>query len=280
MKVFKYQIKINSINNQIEKMVIKLINKSPLISYQSIKQKELENIHNQIINQFKLDNFSPQIILSMRSTYMKEHMMYSHKQIISKQKNILYDYDSGMNIKNLVIKYDGSPLNLLRLIFSHKYTKKLKTIIYDKTILNSRDKKELMWALQNDIYALVNQDEILSKSIEFENKIKNILDNQEIKYLTQNDLAQEQLTKYNNISNTPDFLILDELYINGNKINWIDAKNFYGPNTKIHIQKIKSQTHKYINTWGSGAIIYNLSFNSELHIPNIIMIDYESFKKI
>lgn len=280
MTIFKYQININSLNNQIEKMIIKLLDKKPPISYQSIKKKELDNIQNQIINQFGLNDFSPQIILSIRATLMREHMMHTHKQIISQQKKILFDYDSNVNIKNLVIKYDNSPLNLLRLIFSHKYKKKLKNIILDNTILNSRDKKELKWALHNDIYALINQDEILSKSMEFENKIQTILNNQKIKYLTQTDLAQEQLTKYNYISNTPDFLILDELYINDVKINWIDAKNFYGSNTKINIQKIKSQTHKYINTWGTGAIIYNLGFNSELVLPNIVFIDFESFKQI
>ena len=44
------------------------------------------------------------------------------------------------------------------------------------------------------------------------------------------------------------------------------------------IKKIKSQTTKYINTWGQGAIIFNLGFNSELEIKSIMMIDYKSFE--
>ena len=41
------------------------------------------------------------------------------------------------------------------------------------------------------------------------------------------------MKKYNKAINTPDFLILSNLEINGIKINWIDAKNFYGAYTYL-----------------------------------------------
>ena len=86
--------------------------------------------------------------------------------------------------------------------------------------------------------------------INFENKIKFVLDKLSIRYKTQLELSDEQIRLEGISYNTPDFLILDELYINGNKINWIDAKNFYGSNTKFMIKKIKSQTKKYIYKCG------------------------------
>lgn len=282
-KQFDINIKINPLDSLIEKYVNKNLNKNPPESYDRIKQKELEKIYNSVIDNFtkeQTNNFSVKIILSIRANLMREHMMITHKKIMSREKKIISDYNSGLDLIDLVCKYDCSPLNLLRLIFQSKYHKKLQKIITRTDLLDLRDKSQLDWAINHDAYALINQDEILTKSNEFENKIKFVLDKLSIRYKTQLELSDEQIRLEGISYNTPDFLILDELYINGNKINWIDAKNFYGSNTKFMIKKIKSQTKKYIDKWGFGSIVYNLGFNSDLSIDNILMIDYKSFSKI
>jgi hypothetical protein len=281
-KIINIKININPLDNPIEKMVLKKLNKKPPGSYDKISTGELERIYKIIMESFptQTKNFSTQIIGSIRANMMREHMIQTHKKILSKEKSIIEDYNSHINLKDLVIKYDGSPLNLLRIIFKSKYNKKLTKIILDKSILDSYDKSQLDWAESHDAYALINQDEILTKSNEFEEKIKNILDKLNCRYKTQSDLVTEQIAESNGPTNTPDFLILDELYINGNKINWIDAKNFYGSKSKLMEKKIKSQTTKYIRTWGPGSIIFNLGFNSTLKIESILMIDFESFSKL
>ena len=282
-KNININLKINPLESLIEKMVIENLNKKTPESYDKINLSELDLIYKQIMTNFTLTqtkNFSTQIILSIRANMMREHMMITHKKIVSKEKSIISDYNSGIDLKDLVIKYDGSPLNLLRIIFQHKYHKKLTKIINSKNILSSHDKTQLNWAIFHDAYALINQDEILTKSNEFEDKIANILTKLNIKYKTQSDLAAEQIAESNKATNTPDFLILDDLYINRIKINWIDAKNFYGSKSKFMIKKIKAQSKKYIDTFGSGAIIFNLGFNSELEIEQILMVDFVSFENI
>lgn len=277
------EFKINSLDNSIEKMVLEKLNKKPPESYDKINPNELNQIYKQIKNNFtesQTKYFSTQIILSIRANWMREHMVNTHRKIILKEKSIIADYNLGIDLIKLVAKYDGSPLNLLRIIFQHKYHKKLTKIITNKKILNPHDKSQLDWAVLHDAYALINQDEILVKSNEFEEKIGCVLDKLNIKYKTQSDLVSEQISQSNKVTNTPDFFILDDLYINGNKINWIDAKNFYGSKSKFMIKKIKAQTQKYIDTWGSGAIIFNLGFNSELNISNILMVDFVSFENI
>ena len=282
-KNINIDLKINPLNNSIEKMVLEKLNKKPPESYDKINSDELNFIYNEVINNFsptETKNFSNQIIISIRANMMREHMMFTHGKIISKEKSIVSDYNSGFDLEDLVTKYDGSPLNLLRIIFQYKYHKKLTKIIKNKNILSHHDKSQLDWAILHDAYALINQDEILTKSNEFEEKIAHILTTLNIKYKTQSDLAKEQIEQSNKSINTPDFLILNNLYINNVKINWIDAKNFYGSKSKFMIKKIKAQTKKYIDTWGSGAIIFNLGFNSELDIQNILMIDFVSFENI
>lgn len=274
-------LKINSLDSSIEKFVLKNLNKIPPESYDKITPKELDFIYNTVNKNFskiQTKNFSTQIISSIRANLMREHMILMHKKIISNEKKIINDYNSGIDLKDLVSKYDGSPLNLLRIIFQHKYHKKLTKIISNTKILNQFDKIQLDWAISHDAYALINQNEILTKSNEFEDKIAFILKKIGIKYKTQNDLVKEQIKYSNKATNTPDFLILDNFFINGHKINWIDAKNFYGAKLKFMIKKIKSQTQKYIDTWGTGAIIYSLGFNSELKFDNILLIDFDSFQ--
>lgn len=281
--VFKFKIKTNGLDNQVEKFISKNLNLSPPQSYDKMTPDELDLIYNSVMNNFepnKLEGFVPDIILSVRANLMRSHMMIMHKSIQEKKALIIEDYNNGIGIEKLTTKYDGSPLNLLRLIFQSKYDAKLTEIIKKKIKIKPEDSVQLEWAMMHDTYALVNQKKILERSSEFENKIGFILDKYNIKYKTQSQLASEQIELSGKATNTPDFLILDDLYINENKIGWIDAKNFYGAKISFMKKNIRSQTEKYIKEWGFGSVIYNLGFNSDLSFDNILLIDYNTFKQI
>lgn len=282
---FDYKIEINPLDNTVEKYICSKLDLTPYKSYAPMSEKEIKYLFEKIINKFKNSSsnipeyFNEKIILSIRANLMREHMIKTHRKLLKQKINIIRDYDNQMDILNLSTKYDGSPLNLLRIIFINKYKKKLTQIIVKNKILDQRDREQLDIAISNDLYALINQNEILKKSSDFELKIQNILDSLGIRYKTQEDLAKEQIKKSNVATNTPDFLILDNLIINGIKINWIDAKNFYGLDNQYIKKRIKKQTKKYIDTWGTGAIIFNLGFGSELKLKDILFIDFYSFEK-
>lgn len=282
---FNIEMKIIPLNYNIEKYICLKLDLSPYKSYAKMDENEIEYIYQKILSKFTNTTisipkyFCKEIILSIRANLMRDHMIKNHNIVVSSKYDIIFDYDNGMDVLKLSSKYDGSPLNLLRLIFDEKYGKKLTQIIKNNKILNLRDKKELDIAISNDLYALINQDAVLKKSTDFELKIQKILDLNDIKYKTQEQLAQEQIKKSNIATNTPDFLILDDLFINGKKINWIDAKNFYGLDTQYIKKRIKHQTKKYIDTWGPGSIIFNLGFSSKLILNDILFIDFYSFEK-
>ncbi len=274
---------IKPLDHLIEKTVSAKINKNAPECYAKITAKELEKIYNYVIDnfsQYKTGNFSKEIICSIRASLIRAHMLYTHLSIQKNQDNILRDYNNNTSIKTMVKKYDGSPLNLLRIIFKKMYNEKLTSIIKNISILKPRDKVELDWAISHDAYALINDDDILRRANEFEEKIGRVLDILGVKYKTQNDLAQEQIEQNGIASNTPDFLILSNLIINGIKINWIDAKNFYGSECKLMKKRLESQTKKYINKWGYGSVIFSLGFSSKLKFENILLIDYDSFKNL
>jgi hypothetical protein len=270
-----FNIKANSIDNKLEKNIIKLINIKPLESFKNISNDELINIKNKIKKEF---NFNDDLIKSIRSLYLKFLIIINHKNIKKNAKKILNDYDNKEDILKITEKYNISPLNILRFIFKEKYNKKLTKLINSKNI-DEYDKTQLKKAIENDYYCLVNQDDILKKSMEFEKKIEKILIKNKIKFKTQEDLAKEQTELYGKPINTPDFLIESDLIINNIKINWIDAKNYYGININFYKQNLYKQTKKYIKNYGSGCIIYNNSFNNSISYNNILLLDYDSFRQ-
>ena len=281
---FDYNIRINPLDSNIEKYICSKLDLTPYKSYSKMTDEEIDKIYNKVINKFKStliglpEYFCPEIILSIRANLMRAHMIINHKKVVSSGHKIINDYNNGMGVLELSSKYDGSPLNILRLVFTSKYKKKLTQLIKENKILSSRDVSQLDLAISNDLYALINQYEVLKKSREFELKIQKILDKLGVRYKTQEQLAREQIEQSDKAINTPDFLILDDLWINGQKINWIDAKNFYGLNTPYLKKRIKQQTNKYLDVWGSGSIIFSLGFSSRLKIPGILFIDYCSFE--
>ena len=273
-------IDIKSLPNNIEKFVISILNLKPPYCYGFINSLELNNVVIKTKNKFKnYENMiTNKLIKSIRASFMRNFMMFNHKNLTINSKNIYSDYKNDIDVLDISKKYNVSPLNLLRDIFFKKYKEKLTKLILDKNSLSSYDLKQLNIAIKNDAYSLVNQDSILYESLKFEKKVEEFLKINNIKFKTQEQLVKEQIKLYNKPINTPDFYILSDLYINNNKINWIDAKNFYGANTKFINYNIKKQTKKYINEFGSGSIIFNLGFNEKLQFNNILIIDYISIK--
>jgi hypothetical protein len=272
----KLHFKLNSLPNEIEKFIIKKLNKNPPKSYSSITNKELKMIKDMANSRFK-DSSIPvtdNLIRSIRAGYMKNHMIFNYKNLIKNSKNIIEKYNKGENVLHLSGQFDISPLNILREVFKSKYNMKLSTLITKTNMLNSHDLEQLNLAIDSDEYALIDNSKISKESENFEKEVEEFLKSHNIKYKTQEELVEEQTKIYGHATNTPDFLIKSDFIINNYKINWIDAKNFYGANVPFIKDKIKKQTEKYLKTWGSGAVVFSLGSNEKLKQTNIIFMDF------
>lgn len=277
----KINLDIESLPNKVEEYIIDQLNKNAPNIYAKITTKELDNIYDNTINKFpEVNIITKDIIKSIRSSWTKNHMITNHKNLMINSNKINEKYSNGIDILELSKIYDISPLNILRLVFKNKYNRKITKIINNKSILNSYDLKQLNKAIDNDIYALIDNSQIHKESVEFEKQIEHKLIELSIKYKTQEELVKEQIELYGKPTNTPDFLILSELEINGIKINWIDAKNFFGSNIQFIKKSIDNQTEKYINSYGSGCIIFNLGFNTKIHFKDILLVNFDSFNKL
>ncbi len=281
----KYNFDCKFILDKIEKYIISEINTQPPFCYSRLSDEEKiilqeKIIKNKILNKDNLINM--EIINSIRSSFIKNKMIKNHHFLNKNIINITNDYASHMNILELSKKYDISPLNLLRTILKNKYKKDILKLYENSKLLDDFDKEQLNIAITNDNFALINQDIIQNDAIIFENKIQSLLEKNKIKFRTQKDLADEQIKLYGYPKNTPDFLIdkNEDLFFNNIKINWIDAKNFYGSNIDFIKKKIKKQIKKYIDAYGSGCIIFCLGFNEKLKFENCIIMDYNTIKNI
>ena len=273
----RLNIKINKISYKLEKKLAKAV----IIkgNYRKLTDKQLDKLNN-YIKKKKLD-VSLNDILSIRSAYMTIKIIKDSSKLESSMNKINKLYKKGIKLSWISRKYDLSPILILKNIFSNNFSKeKIKDFFYGKQLnkLNKFDLEQLNFAKENDIFNKVDQTEQIKNSENFELEIRNFLIKNKIKFKTQNELAKEQIKKYGKTINTPDFLILSDFYINDKKINWIDAKNFYGANTFLIKKNIQKQIQKYIDEYGFGSIIFSLNFSEKLYFDNVILINFNLLK--
>ena len=271
----RLNIKINKISYKLEKKLAKAV----IIkgNYKKLTDKQLDKLNNYIYK--KKLNVSLNDILSIRSAYMTIKIIKDSDKLESSINKINKLYKKGIKLSWISKKFDLSPILILKNIFSSRYSKEnIKDFFYGKHLdkLNEFDLEQLNFAKDNDIFNKVDQTEQLNNSKNFELKIHDFLIKNKVKFKTEKELTKEQLEKYGKAISTPDFLILSDFYINDKKINWIDAKNFYGANTFLIKKNIQKQVPKYINEYGYGCIIFSLNFSDKLHFDNVLLTSFMS----
>ena len=242
-------------------------------NYKKLNEKQLTKLKKYTNSDFKLED-----ILSIRSAYMSMKILKNSLRLKGLINEIYDLYNKKESLKEISEKFDLPPIPLIKNIFYFKnYSKDLvKSFFYGNNLfeLNNFDLKQLKFAIKNDIFNKVDQSSQIKNSENFETEIKRFLIKNKIKFKTQNELSIEQINKYGRAINTPDFLIKSDFYINNKKINWIDAKNFYGANTYLIKKKTKSQVKKYVKEYGYGSIFFSLNFSEKLNFEDVLLVNY------
>ena len=282
VETIKLSVKNSSLSNEVEKKLANfLVNLQHFeeLSDNNIQiiKKCIKKINNKYYPHLLKKEITLRLCFSIRSAYLKEKIIKNYHILDRKKKKILYLYsDKKQDILTIANHYQLSPLTVFRYILKNKYGKKKYEKIKKnfKKNLSERDYKEMNIGIQHDIIAPFDQDRIAELSQEFEEDLEKYLIKHDVKYKTQEMLQEEQTKAFGRPINTPDFLILSDLYINDKKINWIDAKNFYGASTFLIKKKLNKQTKKYIDKWGYGSVVFSLGYSSKLKHENILFLDY------
>lgn len=241
--------------------------------YNKFKFGKMKNRYKQkLIKKYPI--LSSRIIRSLRSQYVNDTVVKNYHKV---KQDILKQEYKNTSITELAKKYELPPVTLIRIIFNKNNF--FNIIKKADPSLTDYDKEQIDLAIKNDIFSIVDNKKQLEKSLLFEKRIEKLLIKYNIKYKTQEELSQEQIKLHGHAISTPDFLLINNLFINKMKINWIDAKNFYGANTDFLKKKTRDQIKKYIKLYGSGCIVFKLGVSEELNFDDTITLFYDDFKK-
>ena len=213
--------------------------------------------------------------LSLRSALLQQKTVYGHQAMRNRGRQIYRDYKQGMTVVELSKKYDFPPMNIFRQILSEKgWSKsKIKESVRAPSKFSERERKEFDAAEEADRVSNVDQSETHLRADAFETILADWFEQQGVRLRHQPELVKEQSAEIGRPKVTPDILFLDHVEINGQPVAWIDAKHFYGADVGFQRKKMLKQMMRYINEWGSGAIVFRHGFSENLYMAGVTMLD-------
>jgi len=237
--------------------------------YEAIGQSEKANLIKMLHSDENI-TVLPELFDSIRSAHIKNKIIMRHTKLKHNTSHLYKLFKLGKKIMDLTLKYDFPPMAIIRQFLMLKNSKQnVKELLKNPSkIPDEKLRNEIKMIEENrlDVFVTLDQSTTQDYAEAFEVDMGKFLRQNDIKFKTQDELSQEQISKHGKAINTPDFLIESDLTINGKKINWIDAKNFYGADTWMINKSITKQTKKYVDEWGSGAIWFSLGFSEKLTI--------------
>ena len=221
------------------------------------------------------ENMTLEQALSLRSALLQQKTVYSHHKLRSKGKELARQYREGASIVDLSKKYDFPPVNIFRVVLeSMGWSKKrIKESLRHPSSMKQREREEFEAAEAVDRVSSVDQSETQVKADLFEDILADWFEQQGIRLRRQPEMVKEQSELLGRPVRTPDLLFLDHVYINDQPVAWIDAKHFYGSDVDFQRKKMKKQMNRYIEEWGSGAIMFRHGFSENLYLPGVLMLD-------
>ena len=216
--------------------------------------------------------------LSLRSALLQQKTVYSHGRLKSKAKSLFRLYNEGVSVVDLSKRFDFPPMNIFRTILAEKRWSKsrIKECLREPSKMKKREQEEFEKAEAADRVSNGDQSETHSRADLFEEVLADWFESRGVNLRRQNEMVSEQRLEHGRPINTPDILFLDHVEINGQPVAWIDAKHFYGADVSFQRKKMTKQMSRYIEEWGSGAVVYRHGFSENLFIPGCLMLDAEN----
>ena len=214
--------------------------------------------------------------LSLRSAILQEKSVYSFHHLQRNAGKLRKLYDEGISIVELSKRFDYPPMNIFRSILKSRGWSKIKikdSLRLPEKKLSKRDQEEFISAEAADRVSNVNQSENAKRADLFEEILCDHFESKGVRIRRQPEMVTEQSVEHGRPIRTPDLLLLDNVFVNGQPIAWIDAKHFYGADVNFQRKKTIKQMNRYIEEWGQGAIVFRHGFSSNLRVPGVILLD-------
>ena len=281
---------IESLNKNV---VIKLINH--LTIKKPHKKKRPFNFDDLIFKQSILDKYKrskEETLALLKSEYSKKHPEFKTKQVCinikkrqqpnqeneKKMISFFHDIDKTgavskvkkLNIKDVtsesILKINRSKLiseiknysekNNMRLSQSLNMRLYLINLVTEYKYNDAKMKEYTYYSIKVD-----NWHELL------EEKLENFFKEHEVSFITENDIKNMDRDIYNySFYKSPDIVLLDDVYINGKLIRWVDAKNLFGNSlykSQKRIMDFNKQVNDYVDLFGPGAIVFGHGYSTD-----------------
>ncbi|MAP38005.1 MAG: hypothetical protein CL879_00110 [Dehalococcoidia bacterium] len=214
--------------------------------------------------------------LSLRSALMQERAVYSHREMMGRSNMLRLRYENGEGVLSLSRRFQYPPVGLFRAILTSRGWSKVRirdSLRDPVKRLSQRDCAEFKEAEEHDRVTNVDQAETHVRADTFEDILCDYFESEGVRFRRQEELLEEQKKEHGRPINTPDLLMIDLVEINGVPISWIDAKHFYGANLSFPKKKTKKQVGRYVDEWGTGAVVYRHGFCAGLKVGGALLLD-------
>jgi hypothetical protein len=221
---------------------------------------------------------------SIHHIVVKQKIIQSYNRINAIIGRIAPQYNAGAGIMDLSLKYDFPPLMLLRsiLLYNGESNADMYKLFINHCdpadILIGRDYDEYIIAESQDAESLFNQQRISEIAAINEARIVNYFRRMGLNFKSESELIEEQIKLHGRPILTPDILFIDEVYINNQRVYWLDYKDYVGTTVGFLYNSNKAQADKYNASLGPGAICYHGGFVENTVIANTLLLGTNELK--
>jgi len=233
-------------------------------------------------------------ICELYKQFLREKVASSMKQLVKAVPLIVKLYDEeNAGILEIAESLDFAPIIAFRalLIGRNMTLEQIELVMQsrdgaDFPFLSKHDNEQLKMAQEADSITrelleapraipeakgqpiTPNEKKRKKNASDFEKKVGKKLTEMGVKFTTEEELINKMGATYA----TPDFLIVDGVMIEGSKVFWIDAKQFYG--SDVVAARVLEQATRYNEMFGPGMLVFSLGFTQSLQdaLPDVKLV--------
>lgn len=207
---------------------------------------------------------------SMRHIVVSQRIANRVGEVIENSDSINKSHSEGKTIVEIANEKKLPPVAVARQILMSKGSSinEVREMLRGDTPIPDKDlAKQVQDAIKMDHGGKPSMEKIFNDSEKFEKKTGDWLKKSGVSFKTEQDLKEQQIAdpRFGRPVATPDFFFENPIKLNGNLVNWLDAKNFplfnsdnltegaHGPKL---LKSMAYQASKYNRNFGRGAFLF------------------------
>lgn len=199
--------------------------------------------------------------ISIRNAVLKDKVIRGYGRMNQLIRRISTEY-ARTGVVELALKYDFPPLNLLRGILLHRGfdSGSVYSVFAGRespeSLLSGRNLAQYRLAVEYDAESSFNQAEVTRRAAEAEAAVVRYFNTIGVKMKTQDELVAEQMAEHGRAVATPDILFCEPVYVNGERVYWLDYKDYVATEVPFIFKSNVDQASRYVARWGPGVLCY------------------------